>query len=315
MGKQRDEKKRLEKAMALLALSAEGDNAEELRAECPTAEEIAFFSEGSGTELGLSLFLTHLDRCESCYRQWLLVNEEKVRQEQSSVATRIKKYSYIGSALALAASIAVFINIREPAPVFIQLDNNEVLEEKKMEQAARPSTKKTALQRMEPSPKLKVMRKTAEDREYGVHSEELEKSVTVEPADKAIKTNKGAEGLQSSPQISIQSNAATVGKVVPDAPALSVLKMAPENDSLPEFNLWIEELREGCLAGQRESSFWKLINQRGEIFYRESVVILSLSELSMLKKLLLQINKMDESSNSGHCEQILLILAEESESR
>ncbi len=315
MGKQRDDKKRLETAAALLTLAAESRDTEELQAECPAAEEFAAFSEGSGTELALSAFFTHLEGCESCYRQWLILKEEEVRRDHSSTASRLKKYSYIGSALALAASIVVFLNIREPAEVLIQFDKNEALEETKVEGGALPSVQEIEGGIEKPASETMLRQDTEAGKVEDVLGSKQEKSISEPEADKSLKVYKKAKEVYSPTQQKVRRKVKRLEKSLPQRAARLAASPAAESDTFSGFNSWVADLRKGCLIEQQEISDWKSIVERGERIHEKETLLLSTSELSLLSKLLLQINQMDESSISAQCEQILQTLAEEEESR
>lgn len=143
MGMQKDKKKRMETATALLALATTSREAEDLQTACPAPEKFAAFLEGRAAEPEITLFFAHLERCESCYHHWLTVNEKSVKKEHSPATGKPKRYRYIGSALAVAASIAVFLIIREPAPLFMHSDETGIREVPDVEVVERPSLQAT----------------------------------------------------------------------------------------------------------------------------------------------------------------------------
>ncbi len=296
-----------------MTLAAESRDAEELQEECPAAEEFAAFSEGRGTGLALSTFYIHLEGCESCYRQWLIVKEEEVRKDHSLAASRLKKYSYVGSALALAASIVVFLNIREPVEVLIQFDENEALEETKVEGVALPSLHEIEGSIEKPAPETLLRQDTEAGKVEDVLGSKQEKSNSSPEADKSLRVFKKAKEVYAPSQQQVPRKVKRLEKSLPQRAARQVASPAVENDALSGFNSWVADLRKGCLIEQQEISYWKSIVERGEKIHEKETLLLSTSELSLLSKLLLQINQMDENSIPAQCEQILQTLAEEEE--
>lgn len=317
MGKQRDEKKPLESATALLALAAASRDAEDLQKDCPGAEEFAAYSEGKGMESERATFFAHLEGCGSCYRHWLMVNEDIVKQDQTSKSGRLKRYSYIGSALAVAASVVVFLNLREPVPVLIHFDENEVQEVTEAEENVLPSLHETTGKEEKSAVEkfLKPETDTAgvSDAMIGEQQEEL----SFPEAKKSINKLQRTEEEYPRPQQKSPRKARKVHKSVQEMAPAQVTSIDSDRDkkSPSGFTSWVDELRKGCLAEQWQSSFWRELAGDGEILYKNESNILSAQELSLLKKLLIQINQIDESSFPGQCERLMEILAEGDASR
>ncbi len=103
--------KKAEKAAVLLALAADP---EKIAGPCLSAEEMATLIDGRITAPASAAYLAHLGSCGKCYEEWLClkkgINQAAPRGRLYSLH-RFKKFSYIGSALAVAASIAVYLNV------------------------------------------------------------------------------------------------------------------------------------------------------------------------------------------------------------
>jgi hypothetical protein len=106
-----DRDKKAEKAAVLLALAADPGEA---AGPCLTAEAMAALVDGRVKAPASAAYLAHLGGCGRCYEEWLLLKKERdlgTPRRRVYDLHRLKKISYIGSALAVAASIAVYLNV------------------------------------------------------------------------------------------------------------------------------------------------------------------------------------------------------------
>jgi hypothetical protein len=109
---QLSEHKQADRQRALLALASEEHKAKKPM-DCPSPEEIACLVEGRIKGATKQRLLAHLGNCEHCYRQWRDLDLHLHQQDGKLVPFWQKKryVTYIGSALAAAASVALFLNI------------------------------------------------------------------------------------------------------------------------------------------------------------------------------------------------------------
>lgn len=113
-----DKKKRAEKAAALLTLAKLTG---EPPGPCLSDEELAAMVDGRTGQDGQAKFREHLSRCTKCYDAWLLLTrlkEHETRRGRIFRLKRLSRFSFVGSALAAAASVAIYLNIvrfEEPA--------------------------------------------------------------------------------------------------------------------------------------------------------------------------------------------------------
>ena len=78
-----------------------------------------------------AIFMQHLSCCEKCYKEWLNLKktaDRKANEGRVVRLSRIKKYSFIGSALAVAVSVAVFLNISHLPYTFIDKSYEEAVQ-------------------------------------------------------------------------------------------------------------------------------------------------------------------------------------------
>ncbi|BHH85551.1 hypothetical protein [Desulforhopalus sp. 52FAK] len=98
---------------AVLALGAD----EKMPVEgCLGDEEFALLLESKLPDRQQKLCMDHLARCDSCYGQWKIVKETQISQKRNNIIPIItaRSYKYIGSTLAVAATLALFLNVYEP---------------------------------------------------------------------------------------------------------------------------------------------------------------------------------------------------------
>lgn len=100
---------------AVLALAADRPGPS---SPCPPPPDLAAFIEGKLSGEARQSIKTHLADCEECYALWCAVTagleEEGHGRRQTSSLLKPRNLTYLGSALALAASVALFINIYDP---------------------------------------------------------------------------------------------------------------------------------------------------------------------------------------------------------
>ena len=96
-----------------LALSADDNNQ---TGQCFSDEELAMLVEDNMDEEQRQQCMEHLAHCEMCYNQWLFLKNVEDSQKRNIFPLLSKKsYKYIGSSLALAASVVVFLNVYSPS--------------------------------------------------------------------------------------------------------------------------------------------------------------------------------------------------------
>lgn len=114
----KNKKKRVDQAAALLTLAKESGAA---AGPCLSDEQLAAMIDGRIGDGLQQQFREHLSGCGRCYEVWLLLGGLKKRGVTRGRLVRLstlRRFSYIGSALAAAASVVVYLNIsrfEEPA--------------------------------------------------------------------------------------------------------------------------------------------------------------------------------------------------------
>lgn len=93
-----------------MVLSAKG---EDVKMDiCPLPEKMALLVEGKIKGEDKKRILVHLSRCEICFEEWFNISEAQKEKKHTSLLHLNRRFlSYAGPALAVAASITVFLNI------------------------------------------------------------------------------------------------------------------------------------------------------------------------------------------------------------
>ncbi len=267
----KDNGKKVEKATALLTLAAvEG----KVRGTCLNDEEMAGLIDGRYGAIEMSEFWEHLGSCNECYEQWLFL-KKIIRQDAPGGRlyhlSWLRKYRYIGTALAAAASIAVYLNVvkiedkvvehAEVPQTIIMQDQNTTfqspmpvtLKEKKNEPARMKEQAPEVLPAAPSSAPMAVGSGPAKDRLAGQPVprqsaqkplEELQKSASTAPMNAA----RDAEG------------ASVRGAALPLVESALAPVAAPP---MEDVGGWLEQLHTACLSGRDEAPFWNDLAARG----------------------------------------------------
>jgi hypothetical protein len=310
MGKTTNDKKRLEKATALLALGAVRENDTERQTRCLETEEFTSLLEKSATEQEMALYRSHLVGCSSCYRQWLLLSdeEEKSKRGVSSHKRWMKKYSYIGSALAVAASIAVFLNIREPEQIYMHQADEKVLEEIETVKKEVPSVSESVRQlpRTVTAEQEKILQ--PENRQF----EQQERVKPLKPSKKKLRKAKKPNRVSLDIQAGSTSDAEAVQKNVAPSP---VRARAIIEKKRVHFGKWIADIKDGCMAGRKDSDYWRQLNNQAIAMDQKGEIVLDQTQQILLKGILPILSQMEESVVPEQCEQIMVLVAQEVKKR
>lgn len=134
---QNDYKKKSERTLALVTLAADKGK---VRGSCLSDEEMACLVDGRCGEGALSEFSAHLSSCNQCYDEWVFLkkNRKNAPGGQLYHLSWLRRFGYLGTALAAAASIAVYLNV-------VQMEDRP-LEERVVPQTQRLQDKNAGFQ-------------------------------------------------------------------------------------------------------------------------------------------------------------------------
>lgn len=298
-------KKKAEKAAALLALAADKGGE---HGRCLLPEEMAALVDDSCQKEELVKFIEHLSSCETCYNQWFSLKREagsKKNESRFLSLSRRKKYSFIGSALAVAASVVVFLNISD-------LPSN--LKEKSLQDAVLIQPESESTEPVVPTFKLEseVMDLTL-DRDR------------VEPKNQIVEEQRVDKEYESSEVQIKERGAALLKREEIAAPAAQSVPRAAKKTTSPamvddDYTLmgvdsWLKHLQKSCLSGRHEADFWVTMQLRGKELQLKHAGSLPEEKEKKVLVLLELLAGMGTESVTNKCREILTVLAEEEKSR
>lgn len=304
--------KKVEKAAALIALSADKEGK---HGRCLLPEEMAALVDATCTKEQREIFMQHLSGCENCYKEWLTLKtmDQKVgrkvgRKVGAGVVyhlSRFKKYSYIGSALAVAASVVVFLNITHLLP---PAEDKQF--QKPVLMQAQPASESVISESKEME--LPVPKSSSPAASDGLVRERLENrdAVTgIEDAPALKMKGLSAPTSRSVPQVAKKNKPAEVFGESSTQINAEVVGDAGDIDS------WLEQLQKNCLAGKQDADFWEKMRLLGEDIQKKQAGFLPKDKEEKLSAVLVLLMEMDTKSVTSQCRQLLTLLAQEEKSR
>ena len=301
-------RKKLEKAAALLALIADKEGGQ---GRCLLSEEMAALVDMSCEKEELAIFMQHLSRCEKCYEEWLTLKKlDKMEKNGARNAgkgsvyrlSRFKKYSFIGSALAVAASVAVFLNISSPPYISLDKSFKEVVPMQSGRESAVPQFK-------------------LETEEMDVEAE-MEQAVPMAPiaVDSISKERLENRGMPiDTSDVSrqkVQGSASPATKEVPRAAKKATpAEVAGVGDMVMDVDSWLEQLQKNCISGKQEADFWSEMRLHGQQILEKQMGSLPRNKEIKVVTALALLGELGTQSVTDQCRQLLAVLAEDGESR
>lgn len=265
-----DHKKRSDKATALLTLAAEKG---EVPGSCLSDEELTLLVEGRSGHREIAELWAHLGNCDKCYEVWLsLRSGMKAEAPRGRLyrLPRVRTFGYIGTALAAAASIVVYLNVvkmdklaeQEVAPPTIHLQDKKSASPQPVPLPAREEKDEQAGMAEQAPDVLSVVPPAAPAAVDGTGKGRVE-PVSQPPGQSREKPQEARQKAASVP-LPVERKAAK-GVVGDAALPLAESAVAPAAAPPPEdVGGWLEELRSACLSGRQEAQFWNEMTVRGE---------------------------------------------------
>ncbi len=293
---------RAEQAVALLALAADKEAGP---GPCLTADEMAMLVDGGCEKEDLARFRHHLGNCGKCYEEWFGL--KKMQGGGSGRGrifrlSRFQKYSYIGSALAAAASVVVFLNITPPR---YSVDEKPVEGPALRQQMSKPDL-----------PQIH-MEKEEMDSEEGTKSGPSPGTLGVADSVQEVPREKRAVSKTITGEVS-----QTIKKRLP-APAASMSRQAEEkamsaevfnnvvgdgtsspSDTVADLDSWLALLEDGCIAGRQERQFWSFMHLQGEQILKKQSGSLPKKTAEQMATLLKIVEQVNSDSVIRHCRDI-----------
>ncbi len=283
-------KKKADKLTALLSLSVAD---EKPHTPCLTAQEMAELIDDPDGHENFSRFQHHLSSCDRCYQEWLCL-----KKIVSPPAKRGRIYQFpgttkrklAGTVLAIAASIAVFLNIpshqdtifKQQAPV------QYIAPQKSPQASAHLQTKKAA----------KVENRFSLDAENTLQEYQAEESKAVGrqlPLENKKWLTQPASKMRQEPMMTGSAD-----------------KPTPVIDEITKLDNWITKLELYCKSAPQTPSSWLTVKLEGEHLLqsqRSAVSNAKRMKILLLLQLLSEID--DEDSAVSQCRLIRSQLAED----
>lgn len=265
---------------------------------CLGDEEFALLVESRLSDSQQQRCMEHLAQCDSCYGQWKILKETQISQKRKLIPIiTARSYKYIGSTLAVAATLALFLNVYEP-----------------------DVTKMTAMDRddaVSDPQSLSELKEVPHDSEGGVSTidstEILEQKRAAQESLKYMQKSKLRGKAESS---DIETSAAPAPsmenelqsrQLAPARPSSARVRVAKKAITLEgDVALMIKN---GCGQPAYDNEYWATVSNvemsAGDV---SGKVSMSEAKLASVMEL---INDMTEVNWQHHCDEMLGLLAEE----
>lgn len=273
--------RKMDKAAALLALNADKSKKHQGQGPCLLPEEMAALVDNTCAKEQRAVFLDHLSRCETCYGEWLTLKKMDDRQAGRGRLYRlskIQKYSFIGSALAVAASVAVYLNIAPLPDTFL----DSLSEESALVQ---PDSKPAA-------PTLTLDKEEEKSKAASENAVPMASETTVAPA-KAVQT------LQTSPELP------------GTAKKMARSESAGAAGAPVDVDSWLAQVKEHCRVGNQDAQFWAKMHLQGKTMLAQQTGLLPRDTEEKMSAALRLLGEMDAADVTEKCRLLLELLAED----
>ena len=318
-----DQKKQADRRTALLGLVADQPASAGV---CPTSAEMAELIDLCTIEKK-EQFFRHIAVCETCYREWLTLQEVLNKRIKSKERSKIVMFfkpgnmTLFGTLLAAAASVVVFLNIYHPMNTQLTVPVESIRQEPAapvQDQEKSRAIVPVARQDLPPAPENSVLKQKI-----------LRKKREIPASADAVK----AEKKRSSPAAPKAIPPTPVSTLKAPVPAEQTLESAVDGAGRSQtgggvptlrqnrllagpaaLGQWRQQLENGCREGRKSEAFWQEMEQRG----REVKTLseeLRQDERKTLEDLLLLTTGMETANVPERCRRILDLLAQERKGR
>jgi len=295
-------KKRERKAAALIALAMEKEGG---AGGCLTDEEMASLVEGSCSTEDKERGWLHLSDCAQCYERWYVLKSGKEPSKKEGMLIylrRRKNLALAGSVLAVAASVAVILNIiHDPLPG--KLVEKPVLSVQMAEEA-----ETSFLQAVEGGG-MADQTDSLQESELVPEATERERRIRQEAK---LKRRQAATALGIN-EVHSRTTLASETKVA----GISKAEQATGSGKGDSFELWLEKVQQGCLEKRQEKDFWLEIARSGEHLQAGTTEKGAIEKEAMAAMAVLKMvpDRYDPDTITKQCGLIVAKLAEDGNNR
>ena len=343
-----DKKRATERRLALLVLT--GDQPKP-PGPCLDAEQLACLVEGRLAAENIEACQAHLADCEQCYATWRQLDQEWQQQTQGKRPGKLLKWfnrprllATTGSILAIAASIAIFLNItmqadREPLlwfpakPAQEQQQSTASFQESASEPVAgrsQPLLEPPAAPAPQPIEKKKERKALARtDRVQGKEQEGVAPAKApamsedrAEPARQAARpaasTPPAEKMAMSSADKLTENKVRTSGMIAKEAapsPALPQQALRASKDQSANtagterlaLTEWQRMIREGC-QGQPEPDFFAAITAKGKLLLAMQEALMGTEDRRQVNRVISLLATQPQKTAPQQCRALLELL-------
>lgn len=308
MKKKLDEKRLQDELTAHLGLAAADKGKAAAGEDCYSPDQLADIAANVCTEEQKEKALAHFAECQRCYDDWVaacfsLAAMDRTYSRPGFVLT-FRNLSYIGSALAIAASVVLFLNIsgdkdlRQAGPE-VQVQMQDEAASLPAPAGAEVKSGKEPVQVVEGERAAEQPARSAAD---GARLEKTAASGVEESFSGGTVEQDAASGADQSIQM------------------MSAKRQVMEAGPAPNQHLsdWLESVRQGCMAGNKDLAHWAELQRGGQALSETArgsgIRLLADEQLTLVVNIteeLTRIERVDQIEAS--CERIQRLVAQAKE--
>ncbi len=331
-----DQRKQADHRTALLGLAADQSASAGV---CLLPEDMAELVEKCPPEKK-EQFFRHIAVCETCYREWLTLQDVLDDRIESKKKTKIFKFlkpgsmALFGTLLAAAASVVVFLNINLPttektSPIVpVESMRQEPPSPAREEEKPRPALPAEGRSSTSPAPAKSALKpdslRKKQKMPASMDAVKEKRSAPAAPAAMlspapAPALKKGLPAQESNaaaPALPKDSGEGATDSAVRSEAAggMPGLRQNRPQAGAAVFGQWRQQLENGCREEQTAEDFWQEMERKGrEVTTRSGE--LKPDERKDLKNLLELITGMDKANVRERCRRINALLVEERKGR
>ncbi len=300
-----EEKRQGDKLTAHIGLGAEKKS--EPVGECLTPDQLADVATNHCSPEQRKAALAHFSSCQKCYNAWVAISFSIAAVHRGEPKTRrsfgsLRNLSYLGSAFAIAASVVVFLNVRD-VPLERQMSAPQVEQAKRIESAVpRQSTGRARIEdahvQQEPvpsAPQPVVQELKAESRSLQSAAPEVTDAV-------------GGGAFMKNSADTVEKMTAEPEIVKDDMSSGSAVQREGSLDSAT----WLANVEDACARLEQSGEAgvaWPILVQQGEVLLAENADLQGWQQIKGVLELLTAIRSPAEEVEQ--CRRIRALLAEE----
>ncbi len=282
---------------ALLALTA---NNQPHPGDCLAPGEMAMLVDGNCSQKELQLYHTHLGICENCYQEWFLLTTELARSSKHGKKGQIirlflkpKYLAMVGSSLAAAASLVVFLNIQKDDLPQHQYDTTSPPPVEALQESSKSIYTLPA-----PVNKKRTLSISSQDsKESAPPTAKVEEYLPKQARQNTIEAPTSIS-LDVEPRLENTQARSVSEKEKPASP--------------PMLLTWYTLIKEGCTQDNFAREYWQKINVHGQEIHQQLTLAMEnrKNTLELFLHILELTTTMDAQNYTAQCQKLRPLLEE-----